>query len=101
MGQPHHHPAVLPIRLSGHSHDRCGCFLCDSFAPDNTVPYNMIVGIKQARVLSVILLRKEAPMNFRATDSVHTAPAPNQRTYRVEEIASLLGIGRTSAYNLI
>lgn len=40
MGQPHHHPAVLPIRLSEHSHDRCGCFLYDNIAPDNTVPYN-------------------------------------------------------------
>lgn len=40
-------------------------------------------------------------MNCSATDSVQTAPALNQRTYRVDEIASLLGIGRTSAYNLV
>ena len=26
---------------------------------------------------------------------------PEQRTYRVEEIAAMLGIGRTSAYNIV
>lgn len=44
---------------------------------------------------------KQAPMNCSVTDSIQTAPALTQRTYRVEEIASLLGIGRTSAYNLV
>lgn len=40
-------------------------------------------------------------MNCLVTDSIQTAPALTQRTYRVEEIASLLGIGHTSAYNLV
>ena len=40
-------------------------------------------------------------MNSLTADSVKSTPEPNQRTYRVEEIAGLLGIGRTSAYNLV
>lgn len=40
-------------------------------------------------------------MGFTATNSIQATPEPNYRTYRVEEIADILGIGRTSAYNLV
>jgi len=32
---------------------------------------------------------------------VQSADVPDQRTYRVEDIADILDIGRTSAYNLV
>ncbi|MFT9056007.1 MAG: helix-turn-helix domain-containing protein [Ethanoligenens sp.] len=40
-------------------------------------------------------------MNQGVTDSVRNIPAPVRRTYRVEDIASILGIGRSSAYHLV
>ena len=35
------------------------------------------------------------------TDSANARPLSDQRTYKVEDIAKILGIGRSSAYNLI
>lgn len=35
-----------------------------------------------------------------ATKSVHRS-VPEQRTYKVEDIAAMLNIGRTSAYSLV
>lgn len=37
---------------------------------------------------------------MQATISVH-GNVPEQRTYKVEDIAAILNIGRTSAYNLV
>lgn len=35
------------------------------------------------------------------TERTVQRPVPEQRTYKVEEIAGILNIGRTSAYNLV
>ena len=40
-------------------------------------------------------------MDQQGTDSRRTIPVPASKTYRVEEIAAILGIGRSSAYNLV
>lgn len=40
-------------------------------------------------------------MNNNVTDSVNALPFHEPRTYKVEEIAKILGIGRSSAYHLI
>lgn len=37
----------------------------------------------------------------KAEKCVQSNHVPHQRTYKVEEIAEILNIGRTSAYNLI
>jgi excisionase family DNA binding protein len=34
-------------------------------------------------------------------DNIRSFDAPQKRTYKVEEIAKLLDIGKTSAYNLV
>ena len=36
-----------------------------------------------------------------STDSIRSIPAQTQRTYKVEDIASILSIGRSSAYHLV
>lgn len=48
----------------------------------------------------VACLEKEDCMSG-ATSHAQGTHAPYQRTYRVEDITALLGIGRTSAYNLV
>ena len=40
-------------------------------------------------------------MNQTVADSVRNAPVSVRRTYRVDDIASILGIGRSSAYHLV
>lgn len=40
-------------------------------------------------------------MNNIMADSILNATISLQKTYRVEEIAKILGIGRSSAYNLV
>lgn len=40
-------------------------------------------------------------MNNIVTDSCRNATAPVLKTYKVEDIARILGIGRSSAYNLV
>ena len=40
-------------------------------------------------------------MNNITVDSCHNAPAPIPKTYKVGDIARILGIGRSSAYNLV
>ena len=49
--------------------------------------------------LSFCRLRKGGPMN-QAAKCMHR-DTPESRTYTVEDIASILNIGRTSAYNLV
>ena len=40
-------------------------------------------------------------MNNIVTDSCRNATTPVLKTYKVEDIARILGIGRSSAYNLV
>ena len=40
-------------------------------------------------------------MNNLISDSCRNAPAPVLKTYRVDDISRILGIGRSSAYNLV
>lgn len=45
--------------------------------------------------------KKGVLMDQQGTESRRTIPVPASKTYRVEEIAAILGIGRSSAYNLV
>ena len=47
----------------------------------------------------IALLRKGGHMNTAAKSDQRNVP--EQRTYKVEDIAAMLNIGRTSAYNLV
>ena len=45
--------------------------------------------------------RKEYAMEHRMVGESEMIPCPTPKTYRVEDIARILGIGRSSAYNLV
>ena len=45
--------------------------------------------------------RKEYAMEHRMVGESEMIPCPTPKTYRVEDIAKILGIGRSSAYNLV
>ena len=40
-------------------------------------------------------------MDQQGTEGRRMIPVPASKTYRVEEVAAILGIGRSSAYNLV
>ena len=66
------------------------------------IAFCFTIGVQDTNsALSVKLRRKEYPMSNAVTDSIRNAPASAKRTYKVEEISKMLGIGRSSAYNLV
>ena len=69
----------------------------------NLHPIEAVYKIKKQDIRLAIckFTGKECRMNNIISDSCRNAPAPIQKTYKVGDVARILGIGRSSAYNLV